>query len=64
MKKSVLVIDDDPDDLELFFEALSQISSYHECFTFNNGNEALEKLKRQKIRPHFIKKILRSVKFL
>jgi len=44
MKKSVLVIDDDPDDLELFSEALSQISPYHECFTFNNGNEALEYL--------------------
>jgi len=54
MKKSVLVIDDDPDDLEFFSDAVSEISPYYECFTFSNGNEALEELKHQKIKPHFI----------
>src|SRR6266487_1383479 len=54
MKKSVLVIDDDDDDLLLFREALSQINPSHECFTFSNGSDALQKLKEQLIKPHFI----------
>ena len=54
MRKSVLVIDDDHDDLILFREALSQINPSHECFTFSNGPDALEHLKQQIIKPHFI----------
>ena len=54
MKKSVLVIDDDADDL-LFFElALWQINPSCECITSTDPTEALQKLKLELLKPNFI----------
>jgi len=54
MIKSILFIDDDPDDLDFFRESVSKINPYHECLTSLNGQEALEQLREEKIKPHFI----------
>jgi CheY-like chemotaxis protein len=38
------IVDDDPDDQELFIEALRGIDNTCTCFTAFNGEEAMEKL--------------------
>lgn len=45
--KKFFIADDDPDDLELFIEALQQIDAECECVTAFNGLEALDKLSKQ-----------------
>src|SRR4051794_1555225 len=54
MEKSVLIVDDDPDILEWFCEAISEINKNYKCFTASTGQEALENLKQKKVKPQFI----------
>lgn len=42
---SLLIVDDDADDTELFIEAAKEIDETIECRTANNGQQALELLK-------------------
>lgn len=42
---SLLIVDDDADDIELFIEAAKEIDENIECITANNGRQALELLK-------------------
>ena len=44
-KKTLLIIDDDADDCELFCEAVSEIDSSVRCTTASNGEDALQKLR-------------------
>src|SRR5664279_4674386 len=44
---SLLVVDDDPDDRELFIEAVKEVDQMIECFTAKNGLQALEWLRDQ-----------------
>ena len=39
---SLLIVDDDPDDRELFIEAVKDVDEDIECVTANNGLQALE----------------------
>lgn len=57
MKKSNLyfIVDDDPDDQELFIEALNGLDESCQCITAFNGLEALQKLKTgMPVLPDFI----------
>jgi CheY-like chemotaxis protein len=42
--KNFFIADDDPDDQELFIEALHEIDAYCICVTAYDGQEALKKL--------------------
>ena len=42
---TLLCIDDDPDDLEIFCEAVKKIDPSYICVVTHNGKEALEMLK-------------------
>lgn len=42
--KLYLIVDDDPDDQELFIEALKGLDEFCNCVTAFNGQEALRKL--------------------
>lgn len=42
---SVLIVDDDADDRQLFIEAVKEIDHDIECFTANDGKQALDLLK-------------------
>jgi len=44
--KSLLLIDDDPDDKELFFEAVSVVDDSVACFSAKDGVEAMELLRQ------------------
>ncbi len=44
MNKIFFIADDDPDDQELFLEALQLIDNFSDCVTAFNGQEALQKL--------------------
>ncbi len=48
------LIDDDPDDQEIFLEVLRNISPSIRCVTANNGQEAIEKLKSRQVKPDLI----------
>ncbi len=51
----ILVVDDDPDDIELFLEAVGEVDNTIECMTAENGEEALRLLKsKTSQRPDFI----------
>lgn len=55
MIKKFFLADDDPDDQELFLEALQLIDNRSECETAFNGQEALQKLLHgRKPLPDFI----------
>ncbi|HXL57967.1 MAG TPA: response regulator [Chitinophagaceae bacterium] len=54
MSKSVLLIDDDPDDLMFFREAVIEINPAYKCFTSTNAEETLQQLIKEKIKPNFI----------
>jgi len=41
----LLIVDDDPDDRELFMEAVREVDESIECFTAKNGLQALEILR-------------------
>ncbi|WP_147206230.1 response regulator [Segetibacter aerophilus] len=50
----IILIDDDPDDLELFASAFNELEIVNEVVTFNNGYDALEFLKNSGRQPLFI----------
>jgi CheY-like chemotaxis protein len=47
MKKPAIlfIADDDPDDVELFIEAINEVDDSIQCYTAIDGEEALQKLK-------------------
>ena len=51
----IMIIDDDPDDIELFCEALSEIDKNIECITASNGEAGLRLLnKPDTVLPDYI----------
>ncbi|SDG78033.1 response regulator [Chitinophaga filiformis] len=42
--KTVLIADDDPDDIEMFVEALQELDNHIRCLSVGNGYEALQLL--------------------
>lgn len=42
--RTVLIADDDPDDIEMFVEALHEIDDHIHCLSAGNGHEALRLL--------------------
>lgn len=54
LKKTCFLIDDDVDDQEIFVMALDQLNIQFNCIVANNGNEALQKLKREPVLPDYI----------
>jgi DNA-binding NtrC family response regulator len=48
MKKRILLIDDDKDELEIFTEALAAIDSDYECSYADNTNKAYDMIRRAK----------------
>lgn len=53
-KKTLLIVDDDADDLMFFCEVLSQLDPPTDCITAENGEDALKILRTGKQLPHFI----------
>ncbi|SRR6266545_2605276 len=54
LQKTLLIVDDDPDDVQLFSEAVSGINNSFHCLSASNGEEALQLLKEAIIKPDFI----------
>ena len=54
LQKTLLIVDDDPDDVQLFSEAVSGINNSFRCLSASNGEEALQLLKEAIIKPDFI----------
>jgi CheY-like chemotaxis protein len=52
--RSILLIDDDEDDQEIFLVALQEVSKDIHCDTFSRGAEALDKLTRNVLHPEVI----------
>ena len=48
------LIDDDADDQEIFLSVIDNISPAVHCITASNGQEALQKLTRENVRPDLI----------
>ncbi len=49
-----LLVEDDPEDQELFLEALHSMTSSVGCFAVNNGEEALLTLMHKDVMPDYI----------
>jgi CheY-like chemotaxis protein len=47
--KNIVIIDDDEDDLELFINAVGEISTEINCLAFNDANQALRELLAAKV---------------
>jgi len=54
MSKRILIIDDDPDDIEFFIEALRSIDGTFECAQAANGEEGLSNLRTSAFPPEYI----------
>lgn len=52
--RKFFIADDDPDDQELFIDALHEINELFECVTATDGTEALESLSRHLFVPDII----------
>lgn len=50
----ILYADDDPDDLEFFIEAVSEVYPSVECITAKDGLEALDRLGSIEVLPNFV----------
>jgi CheY-like chemotaxis protein len=50
----LMVIDDDPDDRQLFVEAVREVGEDIVCITEKGGEQALERLRNGEELPHFI----------
>lgn len=48
------LVDDDPDDQEIFMDVLHEISPSIHCVTACNGEEAINKLKSREVEPDLI----------
>jgi CheY-like chemotaxis protein len=53
-KKYCLLVEDDPEDQELFIDALNLISPAVGCYTVSNGEEALFTLMQEDFKPDYI----------
>jgi DNA-binding response OmpR family regulator len=54
-KKVIFIADDDPDDRELFADAVAEINNQITCVTASNGQDALKLLqKKEQALPDFI----------
>ncbi|MBC7826602.1 MAG: response regulator [Chitinophagaceae bacterium] len=60
---SLLIIDDDADDRNLFLEAVKEVDEEIECITASDGKEALDLLKNSSSLPDFIFLDLRMPRF-
>lgn len=49
-----LLLEDDPDDQEIFLEAIHDVSSRTACYAVSNGIEGLEVLEKGDVTPDFI----------
>ncbi len=54
MPKKILIIDDDPDDIDFFLEAVQSLQKEIECEKAGNGEEALKKLRASSQLPDYI----------
>jgi CheY-like chemotaxis protein len=54
MKHTVVIIDDDPDDIELMEEALTDIGTDMEVIAFEDCKEAYERITRGNVNPDII----------
>jgi CheY-like chemotaxis protein len=54
VSKSIVLIDDDLDEAELFFDALCEINRRHEFRSFSDGTEALDHILTQRNYPDFV----------
>jgi CheY-like chemotaxis protein len=54
MQKTLLIVDDDPDDIQLFCEAVTEINKTFHCYSAANGEAALQLLKVAIVKPDFI----------
>ena len=52
--KKILLIDDDEDDRDMFFEAIKDINALHSCISMENGEKAINYLKSEKQLPDII----------
>lgn len=52
--KVCLLVDDDPDDQEIFLTALNDVSSTALCLIASDGDRALELLRNKETNPDFI----------
>ncbi|PBQ32897.1 response regulator [Sphingobacteriaceae bacterium] len=52
--QTILLIDDDVEDQEIFTNALSKVSDLVQCVCFTNARTALEKLKAKELNPDII----------
>lgn len=52
--QTLLLIDDDEDDQEIFITAAGEVSSGVSCMAFHDAREALDKLSRREIDPDII----------
>ncbi len=52
--RSILLIDDDEDDREFFLEAIEEYNPEIRCIEARNGQEGLDFLNAEKIRPDII----------
>jgi CheY-like chemotaxis protein len=53
-KKTVFIVDDDYDDIEMFIEAVAEIDPAINCIKASNGYEALQLLNKGEIIPDYI----------
>jgi len=54
MQKMILMVDDDPDDVQLFCSALYETNKPYYCISVPDGEEALQFLNATFINPDFI----------
>ncbi|MEO5776659.1 MAG: response regulator [Flavobacterium sp.] len=54
MRKNVLHIDDDEDDLEIFSAAIQSIDSKIKCISVNNAVDALKRITSRELAPEVI----------
>jgi len=54
MEQTVLIVDDDPDDVMMFCEAIYNVNPSNRCLTAYNGEEGLQSLKDAIKEPDFI----------
>jgi CheY-like chemotaxis protein len=54
MEKTLLLIDDDPDDIEMFCDAVQEIDEKNNCLCASNGREALEIVNSCLQKPDYI----------
>ena len=53
--KKILIVDDDPDDVDLFYEAVREVDPTADCISKKDGDQALDFLNAEGIKlPDFI----------